>query len=289
MPGRTQVSSGSQSTFAYGTVTLFGRLSHTFLLADRFVTSICRTLQPRPCKHGRFGLVPVRSPLLGKYSLFLWVLRCFSSPGAPRQAYIFSRRCCGFATADFSIRTSPDRSLYTATRGFSQCPTSFIGTWRQGIHRKPLVASPRDTEKLILFGLHQFHFFSVSYYSIGKVLLAARTGSFTVDRRLMHHTRVRCMHRRSTFFQPSTKRPGSPPGRFFQPHDGSQSLLLQLRDRQLQAFRHPFFHTGSVEMTGFEPVAFALQRRCSPAELHPQVNGPDWIRTSDPSLIRTVL
>ena len=29
-------------------------------------------------------------------------------------------------------------------------------------------------------------------------------------------------------------------------------------------------HTGSVEMTGFEPVAFALQRRCSPAELHPR-------------------
>ena len=26
----------------------------------------------------------------------------------------------------------------------------------------------------------------------------------------------------------------------------------------------------SVEMTGFEPVTFALQRRCSPAELHPQ-------------------
>ncbi len=29
-------------------------------------------------------------------------------------------------------------------------------------------------------------------------------------------------------------------------------------------------YTGSVEMTGFEPVAFALQRRCSPAELHPR-------------------
>jgi hypothetical protein len=25
-------------------------------------------------------------------------------------------------------------------------------------------------------------------------------------------------------------------------------------------------------MTGFEPVAFALQRRCSPTELHPQDN-----------------
>jgi hypothetical protein len=26
----------------------------------------------------------------------------------------------------------------------------------------------------------------------------------------------------------------------------------------------------SVEMAGFEPATFALQRRCSPAELHPQ-------------------
>ena len=33
---------------------------------------------------------------------------------------------------------------------------------------------------------------------------------------------------------------------------------------------HILSNTGSVEMTGFEPVAFALQRRCSPAELHPR-------------------
>ena len=32
----------------------------------------------------RFGLLPVRSPLLGESSLFLRVLRCFSSPRAPR-------------------------------------------------------------------------------------------------------------------------------------------------------------------------------------------------------------
>ena len=32
------------------------------------------------------------------------------------------------------------------------------------------------------------------------------------------------------------------------------------------------YSTTSVEMTGFEPVTFALQRRCSPAELHPQSN-----------------
>ncbi len=32
----------------------------------------------------------------------------------------------------------------------------------------------------------------------------------------------------------------------------------------------PDLWSHSVEMTGFEPVTFALQRRCSPAELHPQ-------------------
>jgi hypothetical protein len=31
-----------------------------------------------------------------------------------------------------------------------------------------------------------------------------------------------------------------------------------------------------VEMTGFEPVAFALQRRCSPTELHPQATTMEW-------------
>ena len=32
------------------------------------------------------------------------------------------------------------KHLYTVTRSLSQCPTSFIGTLRQGIHRRPLVA-----------------------------------------------------------------------------------------------------------------------------------------------------
>jgi hypothetical protein len=77
------------------------------------------------------------------------------------------------ATAGFPIRTSSDHSLYTAPRGFSQCPTSFIGIWRQGIHRKLLVASPRDAEKSKLF----YNLLSYdALYSIGKVQ--------AVDRRL---------------------------------------------------------------------------------------------------------
>ena len=38
-PGSTQESDRSRSVFAYGTITLFGRLSHTILLTMRFVTS----------------------------------------------------------------------------------------------------------------------------------------------------------------------------------------------------------------------------------------------------------
>jgi hypothetical protein len=46
VPGSTQVPSGRRSDFAYGTLTLSGRLSHTFPLSFRFLTPICRVLQP---------------------------------------------------------------------------------------------------------------------------------------------------------------------------------------------------------------------------------------------------
>ena len=46
VPGSTQVPNGRRSAFAYGTLTLFGRLSHTFPLTARFLTPICRVLQP---------------------------------------------------------------------------------------------------------------------------------------------------------------------------------------------------------------------------------------------------
>jgi hypothetical protein len=101
VPGSTQVSDGRQSIFAYGALTLYGRLSHTFPLTDCFVTSICQTLQPHTCKQVWFGLFPVRSPLLGEYFLFLQVLRCFSSLGALPPAYVFSRRMLEVRSSEF--------------------------------------------------------------------------------------------------------------------------------------------------------------------------------------------
>ncbi len=141
VPGGTQVPRGSRAVFVYRTVTVSGWLSHTIRLTARLLTPMCGVLQPRDGRPSRFGLLPFRSPLLWEYSLFLRVLRCFSSPGSRPRPYGFRARRRRFATAGFPIRTSPDQCLFTAPRSFSQCPTSFIGTWRLGIHHKPLVAS----------------------------------------------------------------------------------------------------------------------------------------------------
>jgi hypothetical protein len=67
------------AAFVYGTLTPFGGPSQTLRLAAWRRSA--GALQPRPS--GRFGLFPFRSPLLGESSLFLGVLRCFSSPGSP--------------------------------------------------------------------------------------------------------------------------------------------------------------------------------------------------------------
>jgi hypothetical protein len=45
-------------------------------------------LQPPTLKRVGFGLIPVRSPLLGEYSLFLQVLRCFNSLRALVYGYL---------------------------------------------------------------------------------------------------------------------------------------------------------------------------------------------------------
>ena len=86
---------------------------------------------------------------------------------------MFNQGCRWFAAAGFPIRTSPDQRLYTAPRGFSQCPTSFFGVWRQGIHRKPLVSSSHVMRRNRNFSfrlLNQSHIGSSCAYSVGKVL-----------------------------------------------------------------------------------------------------------------------
>src|SRR3954453_7342187 len=85
----------------------------------------CRPLQPTrptPSWHRRqamppagFGLLPVRSPLLRESSLFLGVLRCFSSPGA-LQAHAW---CLAVRQTGCPIRRSPALRLPAPPRSIS--------------------------------------------------------------------------------------------------------------------------------------------------------------------------
>ena len=98
--------------------------------------------QPQPCKHDWFGLAPVRSPLLrGSRLLSLPPgTEMFHFPGFPHTRLCVQRA----ATGHYASRVSPFGdprigACLTAPRGISQSAASFIGSWRQGIHRMPFV------------------------------------------------------------------------------------------------------------------------------------------------------
>ena len=63
----TQDPHGPTSAFAYGGLTLYAAPSQVLPLTS--VDTLMWVLQPRPRNLGRFGLFPVRSPLLGESQL----------------------------------------------------------------------------------------------------------------------------------------------------------------------------------------------------------------------------
>src|SRR4051794_30364555 len=75
--------------------------------------------------------------------LFLWVLRCFTSPRSLQPPYAFRRRSPDITPVSFEVSLFGDPRIEArlpAPRGLSQVTTSFIGSWCLGIHRLPLVA-----------------------------------------------------------------------------------------------------------------------------------------------------
>ena len=83
-----------------------------------------------------FGLLQFRSPLLPQsfvYFLFLWVIRCFSSPGSLHYAMYLRNDTITLLMVSSLIRISTGRSLFAAHRSFSQLVTSFFGAMYHGI------------------------------------------------------------------------------------------------------------------------------------------------------------
>jgi hypothetical protein len=63
----------------------------------------------------------------------------FQFPGFASRPYVFRP---GYPKGvGFPIRTSADQRSLASPRGFSQRATSFIASWRQGIHRTPFSCS----------------------------------------------------------------------------------------------------------------------------------------------------
>jgi hypothetical protein len=147
VPRGTQDGEGACWAFAYWTVTISRVAFQPLRLA-------CQVLLLR------FGLFRFRSPLLTEYSLFLRVLRCFSSPGSLHPPMYSAGSTWAYPHVGFPIRASVAQAVaHTSPRLFAV----YHALLRLLTPRHPPYAlssfALRDTEKLK---------FS-RYYSVGNV------------------------------------------------------------------------------------------------------------------------
>jgi hypothetical protein len=88
---RTQDPDWREATFGYGAVTRSGRPSQAVRLIPSFITHYIGPTTPA-CKHAGLGSFLFARRYLGNrnFFLFLWLLRCFSSPRLPISRYVFT-------------------------------------------------------------------------------------------------------------------------------------------------------------------------------------------------------
>ena len=121
------------NNFTYGAFTLSGCAFQHYLI---IVLNGLWSPSPRIYCYTRFGLFRFRSPLLSEslfYFLFLWVIRCFSSPGSLHYTIYSCNDTITLLMVRSRIRISTDHGLFATPRSFSQLVTSFFGAMYQGI------------------------------------------------------------------------------------------------------------------------------------------------------------
>ena len=144
-------SSRQERHFDYGVGTLYDRPFKTvrlYLLVTLTVRQNCLKSPTTPnmqllpdITHTRFGLFRFRSPLLTE-SLLLSLpvgTEMFHFPTFPLPSLCVQLGVTGLASSRVSPFGNPRIAVWLSTpRGLSQIPTSFFGSWCQGIHRVPL-------------------------------------------------------------------------------------------------------------------------------------------------------
>ncbi len=139
----------SHTHFGYGGNTLYAAPFKTLHLCARFITprrhvstSNARPTTPTPqpltgITRNRFSLIRFRSPLLTESLLFSLPVgtEMFHFPTFPLHALYIQARVTPHDGCWVSPFGNPRITVRLSTpRGLSQIPTSFIGSWCQGIH-----------------------------------------------------------------------------------------------------------------------------------------------------------
>ena len=146
--------SGSARHFVYRGITLYAGPFQTLRLHTAFLTprpsaaDPRKVPRPRPrnaCRLShmhRFSLFRFRSPLLTESRLFSLPVgtEMFHFPAFPPPTLYIQAGVTGHDSSRVSPFGNPRiTARLPAPRGLSQAPTSFIGSWCQGIHRVPLI------------------------------------------------------------------------------------------------------------------------------------------------------
>jgi hypothetical protein len=107
--------------------------------------------------HARFSLIRFRSPLLTESRLLSLPVgtEMFHFPTFPPPALCVQAGVTGLASSRVSPFGNPRITVWLSTpRGLSQIPTSFIGSWCQGIHRVPLKTWPQRCSRPLCSSQH---------------------------------------------------------------------------------------------------------------------------------------
>lgn len=128
--------------------------SPTMKISYSLLTSQCQLIPPTTpnvqrltaITHARFSLIRFRSPLLTESRLLSLPVgtEMFHFPTFPLHTLYIQVRVTGHVSSRVSPFGNPRITVWLSTsRGLSQIPTSFIGSWCQGIHRVPLKTWPQ--------------------------------------------------------------------------------------------------------------------------------------------------
>ncbi len=143
------------SSYVYGGITLYARtfqsISTSTMVSNSVSDRQIRRDGPTTLEQQRlpaitlheFGLFRFRSPLLSESLLFSLPTgtEMFHFPVFPPTVLCVQTEVTGHDSSWVSPFGNPRITAWLPTsRGLSQVPTSFIGSWCQGIHHVPLVA-----------------------------------------------------------------------------------------------------------------------------------------------------